>query len=88
MIHLMELPNPDPMENRRAALPGSPFPSSPVSQPSFPPRRADRRLIVFPRRADHGGRDRHACFGVEAVAPISDALKARGIPFTMSKCVL
>lgn len=39
------------------------------------------------RRADHGGRDRHACFGVESVTPIAEALKARGIPFTMSKCV-
>ena len=53
MIHLMELPNPDPLTGR----------------------------------PDHGGRDRHTCWGVASVAPIADALRREGVPFTMSKRV-
>ena len=51
MIHLMQLPNPDPTEGR----------------------------------PDHGGRDRHAAFGVQSVDPLAERLKANGVPYTMSK---
>jgi glyoxylase I family protein len=52
MIHLMEVPNPDPTE---VAL-----------------------------RPVHGGRDRHACFGVASVDSLVAALQAAGVPFTRS----
>ena len=35
-------------------------------------------------RPAHGGRDRHACFGVASVQALADALSAAGVPFTRS----
>ena len=51
MIHLMELPNPDPVDGR----------------------------------PDHGGRDRHAAFGIDDVKPLVERLERHGVPYTMSK---
>eukprot|EP00897_Mesotaenium_endlicherianum_P008961 jgi/Mesen1/8093/ME000434S07344 len=51
MIHLMELPNPDPTSGR----------------------------------PEHGGRDRHACFHVQSVEPLKQALEAAGYKYSMSK---
>jgi catechol 2,3-dioxygenase-like lactoylglutathione lyase family enzyme len=51
MVHLMELPNPDPLDGR----------------------------------PEHGGRDRHACVGVAALAPLAARLEAAGVPFTRSR---
>lgn len=50
-IHLLEVPNPDPVAGR----------------------------------PEHGGRDRHTAFSVEALAPYVARLQAAGIPYTMSK---
>ena len=36
-------------------------------------------------RPEHGGRDYHVALAVNALAPIREALTARGIPYTMSK---
>jgi glyoxylase I family protein len=52
MIHLMEVPNPDPTD-----------------------------LALRPA---HGGRDRHACFGVDSCDQLAAALSAKGVPFTRS----
>lgn len=52
MIHLMEVPNPDP--------------------------------ATLASRPTHGGRDRHACFGMESIEPLAAALGAAGVPFTRS----
>jgi len=52
MIHLMEVPNPDP--------------------------------TLLSARPAHGGRDRHACFGVESVEALATALLAKQVPFTRS----
>ena len=52
MIHLMEVPNPDPTD---LAL-----------------------------RPSHGGRDRHACFGVASCDALAQTLTAAGVPFTRS----
>ena len=53
MVHLMELPNPDPTD------------------------------AEF--RPAHGGKDRHFCIGVKNLAPLTEALEARGVPFTASR---
>ena len=53
MVHLMELPNPDPTD------------------------------AEF--RPAHGGKDRHFCVGVKDLAPLTEALEARGVPFTASR---
>lgn len=53
MVHLMELPNPDPTD------------------------------AEF--RPAHGGKDRHFCIGVKDLAPLTEALEARGVPFTASR---
>ena len=50
-IHLLELNNPDPIENR----------------------------------PEHGGRDRHAAFTIESLAPLQAILEEKNIPYTMSK---
>ncbi|MEE9352554.1 MAG: VOC family protein [Thiotrichaceae bacterium] len=49
-IHLLELNNPDPTENR----------------------------------PDHGGRDRHAAFSIQTLAPLQAILDKNVIPYTMS----
>jgi glyoxylase I family protein len=36
-------------------------------------------------RPEHGGRDRHACVGVAALAPLAARLEAAGVPFTRSR---
>ena len=36
-------------------------------------------------RPAHGGRDRHACFGVASLPPLQAALEAGGVPFTVSR---
>lgn len=53
MVHLMELPNPDPTD------------------------------AEF--RPAHGGKDRHFCIGVKDLAPLTEALESRGVPFTASR---
>lgn len=53
MVHLMELPNPDPTD------------------------------AEF--RPAHGGKDRHFCIGVKDLAPLTEALETRGVPFTASR---
>ncbi len=50
-IHLLELDNPDPTENR----------------------------------PDHGGRDRHAAFSIEDLAPLQAILDENNIAYTMSR---
>lgn len=52
MIHLMEVPNPDP--------------------------------TALEARPKHGGRDRHACFGVRSCAELAAALEAAGVTYTRS----
>jgi catechol 2,3-dioxygenase-like lactoylglutathione lyase family enzyme len=52
MIHLMEVPNPDPTD--------------------------------LAARPAHGGRDRHACFGVDSVSALKIALSAANVSFTAS----
>ena len=52
MIHLMEVPNPDPVD--------------------------------LAARPAHGGRDRHACFGVVSCDELAKALTAANVPFTRS----
>ena len=52
MIHLMEVPNPDPTS--------------------------------LEARPSHGGRDRHACFGVHSCEVLAEALTRAGVVFTKS----
>ena len=77
-IHIMELPNPDPVDGR-------PEHGGARLTPHVCARSRGWRVCACPPLAARAGRDRHIALAIKDLAPLKQRLESHNVTFTMSK---